>query len=498
MSLQIFVRQFARVPLKGDKVAKVTFRGVSLFTRVVEEEGDDVLFDEILEWPMGRPLDPNEVVDIQLQIYNRYFSNKVAASYGLVLHRLVSEGHIAITDHMTDTNNKVIKTRLAFEARYTSPANKKLEQTRRAEGSRGTSSARGGEGGHGEVVGGQGSHDSSDCDEGRRTRDSSIDSFSRENEKESLIRGRTNSGFFSSTTKRLSSFTSEKKRSGTIDSGRSAPPTELTKPSVRHSDRSKSSKGDSLSRKSRRDSTASKKRVGSVGRANTEEEGQPVASTAATGGQVRLQKLERERDKPTQSKSLLDNNENDSSDDQGELQFPVSGRSETEPVSTTGQNEDNDVVPQSRKASSVRATDSDQDEKQMLLNVEQNIANLEKSMSMQERISSCSTKNRSKDSSPDTPRKSRGFSTGMKAVRSLVRLGRQRSRSAGNTTDDEEKCPLQPSGHDTQASEGFVQPPSRPHSVCSTQSENDSSASAAPAAQPAKKQVLLMCDLISS
>ena len=64
---------------------------------------------QVLEWPMGRALDPDEVVEIQLQMYNKYFSNKVAASYGLVLQRLVAEGHVAITDHMTDSNNKVIK-----------------------------------------------------------------------------------------------------------------------------------------------------------------------------------------------------------------------------------------------------------------------------------------------------------------------------------------------------------------------------------------------------
>jgi hypothetical protein len=86
----------------------------------------------------------------------------------------------------------------------------------------------------------------------------------------------------------------------------------------------------------------------------------------------------------------------------------------------------------------------------------------------------------------------------MKAVRSLVRLGRQRSKSAGNTTDEEDKLPLHSVGVTVvsahrRAEPGLAdgasahqQPPSRPHSVCSTQSENDSLASAH-ATQPAKR-----------
>ncbi|ROT67742.1 hypothetical protein C7M84_014165 [Penaeus vannamei] len=62
----------------------------------------------------------------------------------------------------------------------------------------------------------------------------------------------------------------------------------------------------------------------------------------------------------------------------------------------------------------------------------------------------------------------RGFA-GMKAVRSLVRLGRQRSRSAG--ADDEERCGLKDADHND------ARDISRPPSACSTISDNESTCS---------------------
>lgn len=56
-------------------------------------------------------MEPGEEVQVQLQAVSRYFSNKVVASYALVLQRLVGEGSLAVTDHMTDANNKLVQVR---------------------------------------------------------------------------------------------------------------------------------------------------------------------------------------------------------------------------------------------------------------------------------------------------------------------------------------------------------------------------------------------------
>ena len=57
---------------------------------------------------MGRCVDPGESVEVYLQVFSKYFTNRVVASYCFGLQRLVAESGIAITDHMTDANNKVI------------------------------------------------------------------------------------------------------------------------------------------------------------------------------------------------------------------------------------------------------------------------------------------------------------------------------------------------------------------------------------------------------
>jgi hypothetical protein len=51
-------------------------------------------------------VDSHEVLQIQLLAYNRYFSNKVLGSYGLVLQKVVQDGHLMVTDTLLDLNNK--------------------------------------------------------------------------------------------------------------------------------------------------------------------------------------------------------------------------------------------------------------------------------------------------------------------------------------------------------------------------------------------------------
>ncbi|XP_064096144.1 otoferlin-like isoform X4 [Macrobrachium nipponense] len=111
-----------------------------------------------------------------------------------------------------------------------------------------------------------------------------------------------------------------------------------------------------------------------------------------------------------------------------------------------------------------------EDDQQMLLDVEQNIANLERNIHLQESKSSSNMARgrKSKDNSPETQKKSRGFA-GMKAVRSLVRLGRQRSRSTGQ--EDEEKTGLKDADHND------MREMSRPPSACSTISDAESTCS---------------------
>ncbi|XP_069993132.1 otoferlin-like [Penaeus vannamei] len=155
MALRFHVRHFSRVQQRGEKVAKVTFRGVPQYTRIVEESGEDVIFDEVLEWPVGRCVEPGEEVQVQLQAYNKYFSNRSLANYGFVLQRLVGEGAVVVTDHMTDANNKLVKILISFEARYIPPPGGGREgRRRRHSGARAEEDVfGGGDGGEGSLGG---------------------------------------------------------------------------------------------------------------------------------------------------------------------------------------------------------------------------------------------------------------------------------------------------------------------------------------------------------
>jgi uncharacterized protein YaeQ len=55
---------------------------------------------------VARPVESHEVLHIQMLAYNRYFSNKVLGTYGLVLQKVVQDGHLMVADTMVDLNNK--------------------------------------------------------------------------------------------------------------------------------------------------------------------------------------------------------------------------------------------------------------------------------------------------------------------------------------------------------------------------------------------------------
>ncbi|XP_050710389.1 otoferlin-like isoform X3 [Eriocheir sinensis] len=338
MSLRFHVKHFSRVPHRGEKVAKVTFRGASQFTRVAEDTGDDAFFDEVLVWPVGRCVEPGEEVQVQLQVVSRYFSNKVIANYALVLQRLVGEGALAVTDHMTDANNKLVQTLISFEARYVPPPGTGGGGGRRR--SRGRSSITAGGGGGG---GGGGREDIEEI---------------------GLVVG------------------SGARRSLDVAGG--------------------------------------------------EERG----GGGGGGGEVR---------------------------GEGRRGSEGGGYGGGDFWETYGEDLDTGL----------------EDDKQMLLNVEQNIANLERNI-LQEQTTSTfkhlSGSRRSKEASPETPKKSRVF-VGMKAVRSLVRLGRQRSRGGGSG-DEEEPC-LKAARDEA--------PPNRPPSACSSNVSDNESTCSTPVTTRAKK-----------
>ncbi|KAH3809211.1 hypothetical protein DPMN_137572, partial [Dreissena polymorpha] len=75
MALVLHLKYAENLPGKGERMAKVSFRGVSHYTKIVETNDESVWFDETFQWPVARPIEKDEYIDIQLYNYNKYLSN---------------------------------------------------------------------------------------------------------------------------------------------------------------------------------------------------------------------------------------------------------------------------------------------------------------------------------------------------------------------------------------------------------------------------------------
>ncbi|XP_077546879.1 ferlin family C2 domain-containing myoferlin misfire isoform X2 [Haemaphysalis longicornis] len=122
MALKLHLQSVSGLRGRGDRLAKATFRGVSHHTKVCENLDEDAIFDDVFEWPVGRPVENQEVLEIQVLQHNRYFVNRVLGLYGLVLQRLAEDGHLSVCDEIVDENNKPVPgAKLRFEVSYTAP-----------------------------------------------------------------------------------------------------------------------------------------------------------------------------------------------------------------------------------------------------------------------------------------------------------------------------------------------------------------------------------------
>ncbi|KAI8499166.1 hypothetical protein Bbelb_229300, partial [Branchiostoma belcheri] len=93
---------------RGDRVAKVTFRGVSHYTKILEGVEEDAYFDETFEWPVASPIEGNEYLEVQVYNYSKVFSNRLIGTFRMVLQKLIQEGQLSITETLLDANNTVI------------------------------------------------------------------------------------------------------------------------------------------------------------------------------------------------------------------------------------------------------------------------------------------------------------------------------------------------------------------------------------------------------
>ncbi|XP_049445184.1 otoferlin isoform X8 [Epinephelus fuscoguttatus] len=120
MALVVHLKTVAHLRGKGDRIAKVTFRGLPFYSRVAENCEEVAHFNELFRWPIASRLDGNEMLEIQVYNYSKVFSNRLVGTFSMVLQKVAEEGHLELTDTLIDDNNTSIKTSVTIEIRYQS------------------------------------------------------------------------------------------------------------------------------------------------------------------------------------------------------------------------------------------------------------------------------------------------------------------------------------------------------------------------------------------
>ncbi|XP_037605924.1 otoferlin isoform X10 [Sebastes umbrosus] len=120
MALMVHLKTVAHLRGKGDRIAKVTFRGLSFYSRVAENCEEVAPFNEIFRWPIASRLDGNEMLEIQVYNYSKVFSNRLVGTFCMVLQKVAEAGQLELTDTLIDDNNTSIKTSVTIEIRYQS------------------------------------------------------------------------------------------------------------------------------------------------------------------------------------------------------------------------------------------------------------------------------------------------------------------------------------------------------------------------------------------
>ncbi|XP_029087847.1 otoferlin isoform X1 [Monodon monoceros] len=118
MALLVHLKTVSELRGRGDRIAKVTFRGQSFYSRVLENCEDVADFSETFRWQVASSIDSNEVLEIQIFNYSKVFSNKLIGTFRMVLQEVVEEKHVEVTDMLIDDNNAIIQTSLCVEVRY--------------------------------------------------------------------------------------------------------------------------------------------------------------------------------------------------------------------------------------------------------------------------------------------------------------------------------------------------------------------------------------------
>uniref|UniRef100_A0AAY4D3E6 Otoferlin n=1 Tax=Denticeps clupeoides TaxID=299321 RepID=A0AAY4D3E6_9TELE len=118
MALAVHLKSASDLRGKGDRIARVTFRGLSFYSRVLESCEDEARFDEVFRWPIGSKVDGSEMLEIQVLNHSKVFTNRLIGTFRMVLQKVVEEGQLEVSDTLIDDNNAAIQTSVSIEIKY--------------------------------------------------------------------------------------------------------------------------------------------------------------------------------------------------------------------------------------------------------------------------------------------------------------------------------------------------------------------------------------------
>ncbi|XP_014771947.1 otoferlin-like [Octopus bimaculoides] len=121
MALILHLKSVDNLRSTCNRKAKVTFRGVCHYSKVIENASETANFDEIFEWPVARPIESEECLDIHIFNYSKYLNNRLIGTFRIILQELIEVGHIEVSDTLLDSNNVAMKTKVDFELTYNAP-----------------------------------------------------------------------------------------------------------------------------------------------------------------------------------------------------------------------------------------------------------------------------------------------------------------------------------------------------------------------------------------
>ncbi|XP_053624309.1 otoferlin-like isoform X2 [Plodia interpunctella] len=122
MSLTVKLNRFKVLKCKSEKFARLEFRGVEKYTSVLQDHEELIYVNQRFEWLVGRPIDPGEVLTLQLLSRGRWGSHRVLGVYRLGLQILVADHQLCVTDTLVDERNKAVPVFVEMEVYYKPPA----------------------------------------------------------------------------------------------------------------------------------------------------------------------------------------------------------------------------------------------------------------------------------------------------------------------------------------------------------------------------------------